>query len=72
MDADFYVKGGAILSRLPSQFKTTCEDLIAAYASQGKIVSQLGDLKVMTHVLFGEDDAILDAHLHGTAFCKIT
>ena len=72
VDADFDVKGGAILSRLPSQFKTTCEDLIAAHASQGEIVSQLGDLRVMTHVLFGEDDAILDAHLHGTAFCKMT
>ena len=72
VEADFDVKGGAILSRLPSQFKVTCEDLIAAHASQDDIVSKLGDLKVMTHVLYGEDDAVLDAHLHGTAFCKMT
>ena len=70
--ADFDTKGGAILSRLPSQFKTTCEDLIAAYATQIDVFSQLGELKIRTHVLFGEDDAILDANLHGTAFCRAT
>ena len=69
---NFNIKGGAILSRLPSQFKTTCEDLIAAYSTQIDVLSQLGELKVMTHVLFGEDDAILDANLHGTAFCRTT
>ena len=68
----FDIKGGAILSRLPSQFQTTCEDLIAAKESQNDVVSKLGDLEVPMHVLFAEDDVILNAQHHGVAFCETT
>ena len=69
---DFATKGGALLSRLPSQFQTTCEDLIAAKASQNAVLQKLKYLKVPTHVLFAEDDIILDAKHHGVAFSEIT
>lgn len=69
---DFDIKGGAILSRLPSQFQTTCEDLIAATASQNDVVSKLTQLHVPTHVIFAEDDVILDAKRHGVAFSEAT
>jgi pimeloyl-ACP methyl ester carboxylesterase len=69
---DFDIKGGAILSRLPSQFQTTCEDLIAAKASQNDVVLKLPQLNVPTHVIFGEDDVILDAQKHGVAFSQAT
>ena len=69
---DFDIKGGAILSRLPSQFQTTCEDLIAAKASQNDVVSKLTQLHVPTHVIFAEDDVILDAKRHGVAFSEAT
>lgn len=70
--SDFNIKGGALLSRLPSQFRTTCEDLIAAKASQYTVSSKLVNLDIPTHVLFGEDDVILDAQQHGVAFSKMT
>ena len=69
---DFDINGGAILSRLPSQFQTTCEDLIAAKASGNDVVSNLAQLNVPTHVIFGEDDVILDAKRHGVAFSEAT
>ena len=68
----FDIKGGAILSRLPSQFKTTCEDLIAAKKSQNSVLSELGKLEIPTHVLFAENDVILDAQYHGVGFSKLT
>lgn len=69
---DFDIKGGAILSRLTSQFQITCEDLIAAKASQNDVVLKLTQLNVPTHVIFGEDDVILDAQKHGVAFSQAT
>ncbi len=68
----FDIKGGALLSRLPSHFKTTCEDLIAAKKSQNSVLSALENLDTPTYVLFAKNDVILDAKYHGVAFSKMT
>ena len=68
----FDIKGGAILSRLPRQFQTTCEDLIAAKEAQDTIQLNLKNLDIPTYVLFAENDSILDPQYHGVAFSKMT
>ena len=68
----FDIKGGALLSRLPRQFQTTCEDLIAAKEAQDTIQLNLKNLDIPTYVLFAENDSILDPQYHGVAFSKMT
>ncbi len=70
--SDFLIKGGVLLGRLPRQFRTTCEDLVAAKASQHEVARQLSDLTVPTHALIAQDDNILDIQLHGVKFSDLT
>ena len=68
----FDIKGGALLSRLPSQFQTTSEDLIAAKESQDSIQINWRNFDIPMYVLIAENDFILDAQYHGVAFSKMT
>ena len=45
---------------------------VPLWASQNDVILKLAQLNVPTHVIFGEDDVILDAQKHGVAFSQAT
>jgi pimeloyl-ACP methyl ester carboxylesterase len=68
---DFRIKGGGDLALSSEAFIRTSEDLIFAQSSAPSLVGREKELDVYTEVLFGEDDEILDAKLHGEKFAKL-
>lgn len=68
---DFGIKGGGDFALTSEAFIRTSEDLIFAQSSAPSLVGREKELDVYTEVLFGEDDEILDAKLHGEKFAKL-
>ena len=69
---DFSIKGGRDFALSSEAFLSTSEDLIFAQSSAPSLVGREKELEVYTEVLFGEDDEILDAKLHGEKFCQLS
>ncbi len=69
---DFSIKGGGDFALSSEAFISTSEDLIFAQSSAPSLVGREKELEVYTEVLFGEDDEILDAKLHGEKFCQLS
>lgn len=63
--ADFATTGGALLGRRPKSFRNTCKDYVAAQADLSWMNAHYGSLKVPVHILYGREDRILAARLHG-------
>ena len=68
---DFGIKGGGDFALTSEAFIRTSEDLIFSQSSAPSLVGREKELDVYTEVLFGEDDEILDAKLHGEKFAKL-
>ena len=69
---DFSIKGGGDFALSSEAFISTSEDLIFAQSSATSLVGREKELEVYTEVLFGEDDEILDAKLHGEKFSQLS
>lgn len=69
--SDFGIKGGGDFALSSEAFIRTSEDLIFAQSSAPSLVGREKELDVYTEVLFGEEDEILDAKLHGEEFAKL-
>ena len=69
---NFAVKGGGDFALCSKSFIKTSEDLIFAMSSAPSVVGRENELKLPIGVLFGEDDEILDAKLHGEKFSELT
>ena len=69
---DFAIKGGGDFALSSNSFIKTSEDLTFAISSAPSVVGREKELKLPTGVLFGEDDEILDAKLHGEKFSELT
>ena len=69
---NFAVKGGGDFALSSKSFIKTSEDLIFAMSSAPSVVGREKELKLPIGVLFGEDDEILDAKLHGEKFSELT
>ena len=69
---DFSIKGGGDFALSSEAFIRTSEDLIFAQSSAPSLVGREKELEVYTEVLFGEDDEILDAKLHGEKFSQLS
>ena len=69
---NFAVKGGGDFALSSNSFIKTSEDLIFAMSSAPSVVGREKELKLPIGVLFGEDDEILDAKLHGEKFSELT
>ena len=69
---DFSIKGGGDFALSSEAFIRASEDLIFAQSSATSLVGREKELEVYTEVLFGEDDEILDAKLHGEKFSQLS
>jgi len=69
---DFNIKGGGDFALSSEAFIGTSEDLIFAQSSAASLVGREKELEVYSEVLFGEDDEILDAKLHGEKFSQLS
>ena len=69
---DFSIKGGGDFALSSEAFIRTSEDLIFAQSSAPSLVGREKELEVYTEVLFGEDDEILNAKLHGEKFSQLS
>ena len=69
---NFAVKGGGDFALSSNSFIKTSEDLTFAISSAPSVVGREKELKLPIGVLFGEDDEILDAKLHGEKFSELT
>ncbi|GAA0679542.1 pimeloyl-ACP methyl ester carboxylesterase [Sphingomonas insulae] len=63
--ADFATRGGGALAQRPDAIAAAAADLAAAHADMGALAARYATLAVPTAILFGRDDAILSASLHG-------
>lgn len=63
--ADFATRGGGALSQRPDAIAAAAADLAAAHIDMRAIATRYATLAVPTAILFGRDDAILSASLHG-------
>ena len=68
----FAIKGGGDFALSSNSFIKTSEDLTFAISSAPSVVGRENELKLPIGVLFGEDDEILDAKLHGEKFSELT
>lgn len=64
---DYAVKGGALLGLRPSSFRNTSRDYLASGRDLRWMAGQYESLKVPVRILYGEEDRILEADLHGRA-----
>ena len=62
---DFAIRGGGILSLKPQTFITASSDIQNAIWSMPAIEAAFGSLKTPVHVLFPQEDRILDCKLNG-------
>ena len=62
---DYAVKGGALLGLRPASFRNTSRDYLASGRDLRWMAGQYDGLKVPVRILFGEQDRILEADLHG-------
>ena len=69
---NFAIKGGGDFALSSNSFIKTSEDLTFAISSAPSVVGRENELKLPIGVLFGEDDEILDAKLHGEKFSELT
>lgn len=63
--ADFATRGGGALAQRPASIAAAAADLAAAHHEMAGIAALYPTLAVPTAILFGRDDAILSATLHG-------
>ena len=63
--SDFPIRGGGILSLKPQTFITASSDIQNAIWSMPAIEAAFGSLKTPVHVLFPQEDRILDCKLNG-------
>ena len=63
--ADFATRGGGALAQRPASIAAAAADLAAAHYEMAGIAALYPTLAVRTAILFGRDDAILSATLHG-------
>lgn len=62
---DFGTRGGGFLSLLPRSFIGASTDLVAANTDLREMVMRYGSIELPVAVLFGTDDRVLDARVHG-------
>ena len=63
--ADFATRGGGALAQRPGNIAAAAADLASAHLDMAAIAARYPTLSVPTAILFGRDDAILPATLHG-------
>ena len=68
---NFATKGGGDFALSSNSFINTSEDLKFAISSAPSVVGRENELKLPIGVLFGENDKILDAKLHGEKFSEL-
>jgi pimeloyl-ACP methyl ester carboxylesterase len=61
----YAVKGGALLGLRPAAFRNTSRDYLASGRDLRWMAGQYPSLQVPVRILFGADDRILEADLHG-------
>jgi pimeloyl-ACP methyl ester carboxylesterase len=64
---DYAVKGGALLGLRPASFRNTARDYLASGQDLRWMAGQYDGLQVPVRILFGAQDQILEADLHGRA-----
>lgn len=64
---DYAVKGGALLGLRPASYRNTSRDYLSSGRDLHWMSRQYADLAVPVHILYGAEDRILDAELHGRA-----
>ena len=69
---NFSIRGGGDLALSSNTFIKTSEDLVFALSSAPLLVGREEELDVPTKILFGEQDKILDAKIHGEKFAKLS
>ncbi len=63
--ADYATRGGGLLGLRPRAFYSTSTDLMAVAEDLPGFAARYGGLKLPVGVLFGTDDRVLDAAVHG-------
>lgn len=63
----YTIEGGALLGLRPSAFRNTSRDYLASGRDLHWMAEQYDSLKVPVRILFGAEDRILEAELHGRA-----
>jgi pimeloyl-ACP methyl ester carboxylesterase len=64
---DYAVKGGALLGLRPASFRNTSRDYLASGRDLRWMAGQYDSLQVPVRILYGAEDRILEAELHGRA-----
>lgn len=64
---DYAVKGGALLGLRPAAFRNTSRDYLASGRDLRWMAGQYDSLRVPVRILYGAEDRILEADLHGRA-----
>lgn len=64
---DYAVKGGALLGLRPAAFRNTSRDYLASGRDLRWMAGQYDSLQVPVRILYGAEDRILEADLHGRA-----
>ena len=63
--ADYATEAGGLLGLRPSAFLAACDDLRAARDGMPALVARYGTLSMPVGILYGRDDVILAAGVHG-------
>ena len=69
---NFSIRGGGDLALSSNVYIKTSEDLVFALSSAPFLVGREQELDVPAKILFGEQDKVLDAKLHGEKFAKLS
>lgn len=64
---DYAVKGGGLLGLRPVSYRNTSRDYLSSGRDLRWMAGQYADLEVPVHILYGAEDRILAADLHGRA-----
>jgi pimeloyl-ACP methyl ester carboxylesterase len=64
---DYAIKGGGLLGLRPASFRNTSRDYLASGRDLRWMAGQYDGLQVPVHILYGAEDRILEADLHGRA-----
>ncbi|MGR3702669.1 MAG: alpha/beta fold hydrolase [Paracoccaceae bacterium] len=67
---DYAVKGGALLGLRPASFRNTSRDYLASGRDLRWMAGQFDSLRVPVRILYGQEDRILEADLHGRALVE--
>ncbi|WP_299943345.1 alpha/beta hydrolase [uncultured Ruegeria sp.] len=68
--ADFLGRAGGALGLRPSAFITASQDVIGVEASMGTLAQRYDNLHVPGSILFGSEDPILSADIHGATMIE--